>query len=383
MELTKFTPKYYQEKETESMASALNMGLYLLPIFLLVVLIRQFFQSDYDMAVIIFIAILTSLLIRRQFLLGKLNQSVMGIAVFFSILLTIVCSLGNGIHDIGIIGFPIIIGFSSIILDQQKLAIASSLSIIGLIWLVIGEMYGLYNPMPVSKGNAGDFIVTSLLIVIGGFVAFSLTRNMKESAFRAQKETIGSKKEALVLGKEVEEKMEIISEIHKAAINSLSHILQLINHKESEGEELVPLYESLKRKILVIEESHKILLSAGDPLMLDITKLSENLLIKYQEMLKSSVLQIDVGKVPLYLRQDLAINYGICLLELLHNVDSEDNPYIHIKLNVGLSSVKLRLIGFQGKEIPKGIMIELLTKQLKGALSHSDNELTLTFSTKK
>ncbi|MEQ9465889.1 MAG: hypothetical protein RLN88_00675 [Ekhidna sp.] len=383
MRSTKFTPKTYLKIETESIAGVLNIGFYLLPLFLLIVLIRQFIQADYDMMVVIGIAILTSLYIRHQFLLGNMERSIMCIAVFFSMLLTIVCSLGNGIHDIGLIGYPIIIAFSSIILDQQKLAIASVLSIAGLTWLVVGEMFGLYTPAPTTPGSLGDFIVSSLLIVIGGFVAFSLTRNMRVSAFKAQREVAISKKEALVLGKEIEEKTEIISEIHKAAINSLSHIIQLIRHKESKEAELVPLYESLKRKILVIEESHEILLEAGDPLMLDITRLSKNLLIKYRETLKSSLLQIDVGEVPCYLRQDLAINYGICMLELINCVDAQDDSAILVKLEINKPTIKLRLMGLKGDKMPESIMIDLLTRQLKGSLTQSENELSLTFNSVK
>lgn len=380
MKVLKKTPTHYVGSDAESIASVLNVGYLLLPVFLTVVLARQFVQGDIDLTIVIGISLIFSFFARNQFLKGQLRQSVISVVIFFNILLTIACSLGNGINDIGIIGFPIIIGFSGIILDQKKLAIASILSIAGVLWLVIGEYLNIYTPISKPIGSAGDFLVSALLIILGGIVAFSLTRNMKTSLKDAQREIFISKKDANNLRKETNEKLEIIEEIHRTVINSLNYIQQLIDNKQQNINELRPVYESLKRKVMVIEVAHTILLSEKAPIMLDIRELTSRLLKAYEKKLKTSMLRIDTGSLSHSVPLDLAINYGICLIELMNDADCEKNEMICATLSIQKETIDLTLSGFEGNQSAEpGIVLELLTKQLKGTLSKSSSEFRLTF----
>ncbi|WP_436517455.1 hypothetical protein [Ekhidna sp. To15] len=380
MKALKNAPTHYVGSDAESIASVLNVGYLLLPVFLTVVLIRQLVQDDIDLSIVIGISLVFSFFARSQFLKGYLKQSIASVVIFFNILLTIACSLGNGINDIGIIGFPIIIGFSGIILDQKKLAIASILSITAVLWLVIGEYLNIYTPVTKPVGSAGDFLVSALLIILGGIVAFSLTRNMKISLKDAQREIFASKKDAENLSEETNKKLEIIEEIHRTVINSLNHIRQLIDNKQQDISELEPVYESLKRKVLVIEVAHNILLSAKTPIMLDIRNLTSKLINKYEKNLKTPILRIDTGSVSHFVPLDLAINYGICLIELVNDADTEGNETISVTLIVNKETIDLKISGFEGNHSAKpGIVIDLLTKQLQGTLSKSSTEFLLSF----
>ncbi|MEP1033735.1 hypothetical protein [Ekhidna sp.] len=379
MKALKYAPSCYIGSDEESVASVINIGYFLLPIFLIVVLIRQLIQGDIDLAIVIGVSLFFSLYVRHQFLNGHLRRSVVSVVIFFNLLLTVACSLGNGINDIGIIGYPIIIGFSGITLDQKKLAMTSTLSIIGIVWLVAAERFDIYESIPVPIGSGGDFLVSSLLIIIGGFVAFSLTSNMKRALKSAQNEIFISKNDAENLERESNEKLEIIEEIHRAVINSLQHIQQLIAHKQNNAKELTPVYTSLKRKVLVIEVAHNILLSDQAPIMLDIRELTRQLLNEYEKDLKSPAIHIDAGNISHLVRLDLAINYGICLLELINEVDNYDNEMLRAKLTIAKETINVKLTGFKTTNEQQGIVIELLTKQLKGSLIKNTSEYHLTF----
>ncbi len=380
------TPEKYEESELASVARALNVGLLLLSFFLIVVFTRQVLQRDYNMMMLIGLGIVVSFISRWLFLRGHLKKSTMMVAIFFTVLLTIICSFGNGIHDIGLIGFPILIGFSSILLDQKQLIISSVLSVLGLTWLVLGDRLSLFEPIPVPVGELGDFIIASLMITIGGLVAFSLTSNMKDSLKKANKEIDSSRNEALHLSDQIDQKEEIIEEIHKAVINSLGHIRHLIDHSPKETDELVKVYESLRRKILVIEAAHGILLTDKAPILLDIKELTKEILTKYEISLSTPVLQVDIDQASCIISLDQAIHYGIFFIELVHEVDHYPSDSFKITLTMQEDLIQLRIHGFEnGHQEKLSIIMDLLSRQLKGKLRKSDREIILSFlpSTKK
>lgn len=384
MEAKKYTPKHYAGSDMESIASVINIGYIILPTFLFIFLLQKLIEQDFNLAIVIGTSLVFTIILRRQFLEGRLKKSVNYAIVFFNILLTIICTMGNGMNDIAIIGYPIIIGFSGIILDQRKLMTAASLSVVGISWLAVGEQFDLYQPDPIFIGDIGDFIVSSLLIIMGGYVAFTLTYHMKGSYKDAELQIKASKKDGEDLERETQEKLEIIEEIHRAVINSLDHIQLLIENKQKSTPEMLSSYESLKRKVLVIEEAHKILLSAQAPIMLDIRDLTLKLLSKYEKNLKTSILHIDAGIETNYVSLDFAINYGICMLELISQVDSENNEMLSAELSKQTNNVTLKLSGFVSMDVKEpSIVIDLLTKQIKGTLIQSSSEITLSFPSTK
>lgn len=379
MNLLKYTPQKYIDSEQESVAGVLNIGLILLPIFLLVVLTRQLIQLDFDMALIITSGIVMSLIARSLFLKGRMSASIMTVVIFFTILLTVVCSFGNGIHDIGLIGFPILIGFSSIILDERQLIVASILSVLGLSWLVMGERFNFFEPIAVPPGDTGDFVIASLMIVLGGFVAFSLTSNMKNSLKKANQEVSISKRDAKNLIREIDQKEGIIQEIHKAVINSLDYIQYLIDNSANDDKDLIPIYESLKRKILVIESAHKTLLDENAPLMLDIGGLTRTILNRFEEELNTRFFEIEIEKSSCLINLDQAIYFGINLLEIISEIDKLGPS--QMKVNLSFKN-EIQLSIYLQEEITMkktSLISDLLTQQLKGTLSRSEKEITLSF----
>ena len=364
----------------ESIASVLNIGYILLPGFLSVSLIRQLIERDLSIAAIIGISLIFSFYLRFRFLKGHLKQSVIIVVVFFNILLTIVCTLGNGINDIGIIGYPIIIGFSGIMLEQRNLAIASSLSLAGVIWLVAGSQFGLYEVVATPTGSAGDFLVSSLFVIMGGFVAFNLTNNMRTSLKSAQEEILTSKKDSISLEKEVKEKLEIIEEIHRTVINSLQHTQKLIDYKQETSTDLKSTYNGLKSKVLVIEVAHEILLAERSPIRLDIRYFTIKLLRRYEAFLKTPVFHLDAGQKSHYAPLDLVINFGICILELISKADRAPAQSLSVRLIIESGMVNFIIHEVKNDKNPaEGIVTNLLVRQLKGKIEMSKDKLYLSF----
>ncbi|MEO9482079.1 MAG: hypothetical protein ABJG47_01450 [Ekhidna sp.] len=376
----KTPPKNYVSGDLESITFVIKVGFLLLPALLSFMFVLFLFQGEYTMALVLAIGLLFTFYARKRLLGGNLHKAVILTVVFFNVLLTLICTLGNGINDIAIVGYPIIIGFSGIILDQKKLALATSLSLIGVTWLVVSEHFQIHNITYVYETNSSDFFIISFMIVIGGFVAFSLMNIMKNALANAQSEISISKNEADNLAEQVGEKLEIIEEIHRTAINSLTHIQQLISYQRKSSHHLAATYSSLTRKVLVIETAHQILLSTQTPMMLEIQAFTIELVKKYERKKETQAIQINTDQVPLMIRSDIAINYGICILELIHEADGNANGELCIDLMTE-SAVLFKLSGFVStKTIEQGIVMDLLTKQLKGVLTKSTQEFTFTFT---
>jgi len=343
-------------------------------------LIRQILEPDYDVALLMAIGLLASLGFRWMFLRGELKKSVMAVTVFFTFLLIVVCTFGNGIHDLGLIAFPILIAFSSIVLNQGQFIVSSIMSILGLIWLVVGERFGWFTPVPASGAGTGDFIVSSMLVSIGGFIAFYLTQNMKNSLGQADREIEMSKVEAGLLANQIAQKEEIIEEIHKAVINSLAHIRHLTEHFPGKDDELLKVYESLKRKLIVIESAHGILLANQAPIMLNIKDLTREILSRYEQKLTTPVVHVDIEDASCNVSLDQAIHYGIFLIELVHEVDHYCKESLFITLSINKGKIALYLSGFEDvSEENLSVVMDLLTKQLKGHLVFSDGKIVFTF----
>ena len=301
------------------------------------------------------------------------------VSIFFTILLTIICSLGNGIHDIGITGFPVVIGFSSVLLGQKQMLAASVMSLLGLAWLVIGEHLNLFEPIPIKPGDVGDFIITGAMIVFGGSVAFSLTTNMKNSLKIVTNEIKISKSEGQKLVEEIGQKEEIIVEIHKTVINSLDQLEIIINDHERTDPTSKSTYESLERKILVIKAAHSLLLEDQSPLILDLNQFTIRVLEGFKSNLDTKEISISVDRINYPMGVDQAIYFGICMTELLFRIDQSKQDSISLSIstrdNVFLEIAANDPIWIEEDEM----VLNLLTQQLKGRLSIDGTKASLTF----
>jgi len=77
-------------------------------------------------------------------------------------MVTLLATVGQGIHDIGIIAYPSILLVSSLFLRKRITALLAILSILCASWLVVGERYHLYEPVPLTTPAWAE-----LAIVIG------------------------------------------------------------------------------------------------------------------------------------------------------------------------------------------------------------------------
>jgi len=103
------------------------------------------------------------------------RDRVQAAGVFFAgtliIMVTMLATVGQGIHDIGIIAYPPILLISSLYLRKRIMTLLAILSILCAGWLVLGEKYQLYEPAALTAPAWVELaIVIGILIFTAVFV---------------------------------------------------------------------------------------------------------------------------------------------------------------------------------------------------------------------
>jgi len=104
-------------------------------------------------------------------------------------ILTVILSLGQGVHDIGLIVYALILMVSSFFLRRKGVLIVSGAMIVSVAILVWGEIYQLL-PLKIQPTNfaarPADFVIVSLILVIGAVAISQIAETMSNSLAKAQ-----------------------------------------------------------------------------------------------------------------------------------------------------------------------------------------------------
>jgi len=135
--------------------------------------------------------ILISLLFIKQ---GKVALPSVILSINLVLLVTWLTSNSNGIYDIGILGFPVILLIAGLILRERFIAYLTVLIILCMGWLIFGATLGIYRPVYPVRTFPEDFFLASIIILIASNSVYLLVRNVHQSLERAEQEIEARKK---------------------------------------------------------------------------------------------------------------------------------------------------------------------------------------------
>jgi signal transduction histidine kinase len=151
-------------------------------------IITKLTRGMYVDALVILVSILAIVLSLALIRKGMLSLPLTIFAVNAILLLTYLSTVGLGIYDIAIIGFPLVLIVTSLILRGRVIPYLTGFIILCMAWLVFGDILGFYSPKVVLKSHAEDFFFASAIILVTSNAVYLLVKNIHQSLVRAQEE---------------------------------------------------------------------------------------------------------------------------------------------------------------------------------------------------
>ncbi len=188
---------------------------------------------------------------------GHLRTTINILLILVNLVVTWSCTTGNGIHDIGIVMFPISVLIAALLLRPTNLIAFVIFSTTCLTFLVIGEKTGFYTPYDPYTGRFADVIILGLLLLIGLVTTSSLTKRLKQSMKQRVEEGEAQRETRLQIEQNLEEKHELFREVHHRVKNHLAFINSLIDLETMTNPELDRTkIRELQSKVVAVARVH-------------------------------------------------------------------------------------------------------------------------------
>lgn len=118
---------------------------------------------------------------------GKLQSASMFLLIILIGLTTVLLSIGQGVHDIGITLYPIVIIIAALLLEKRNFIIVVVLILLSLAYIVFGEISGLIvQEFTAITTRPIDFIIVGTLLVLAAFAIWLLADDLQQSLRRAR-----------------------------------------------------------------------------------------------------------------------------------------------------------------------------------------------------
>jgi len=131
------------------------------------------------------IPIILSLILLRQ---DSVSLSSTILAITIILLITVLATFNEGLYDIGLLGYPVILIVAGLILRGRIVMYLALLIIACMAWLAFGDLWSLYEPNRLTQIDLDDFFIGSIIILVAGNAVYRLGRNVYNSLARAEEE---------------------------------------------------------------------------------------------------------------------------------------------------------------------------------------------------
>jgi PAS domain S-box-containing protein len=119
--------------------------------------------------------------------LGKLKAAALFLLMIMTAMVTALLVIGQGVHDIGIALYPVIIIIAALLLDRRDFIIVVGLIVFSLAVVVFGEIFGVIAPVNyVITTRPADFIIVATLFVLAAYAIRLMADDLQNSLRRAR-----------------------------------------------------------------------------------------------------------------------------------------------------------------------------------------------------
>jgi two-component system cell cycle sensor histidine kinase/response regulator CckA len=130
--------------------------------------------------------ILPYVLFRR----GRLRVGILLLMTIVIATVTAIATVGQGIHDLATVVYPIIFIYVGLTSDRAMLGVCGGLTFVALLWLALGQSFGWFTTVPLfpDPWNLFYLAVLSILLAITALAVDLLSSNMRSSLAKARDE---------------------------------------------------------------------------------------------------------------------------------------------------------------------------------------------------
>jgi diguanylate cyclase (GGDEF)-like protein len=153
-----------------------------------IVILAGALWADWNLITITLIGVF-SLFFPIGFLLsGHLQTGSIFIVVSILITTTVIAMVGQGIHDLAILAYPVLIVLAGLVMKRINFYVSAFLSLIAMGFLIFGEYYKVFVPKPVEIPGSADFFVVGAIWLVAVFSVDLLSENIRSSFRKARLE---------------------------------------------------------------------------------------------------------------------------------------------------------------------------------------------------
>jgi PAS domain S-box-containing protein len=118
----------------------------------------------------------------------RIGNLILTIIVLASV--TTIATVGQGIHDLAIVAYPIIFIYVGLTSDRVMLGICGGITFVALLWLAFGESFGWFTTVPLFRDPLNLFYlsVLTVLLVVTALAVDLLSSNLRKTIEVAHQE---------------------------------------------------------------------------------------------------------------------------------------------------------------------------------------------------
>jgi signal transduction histidine kinase len=151
-------------------------------------------MDDYVNALASAIGIMPQLLALKYLRQAAVSIPSTMLAITIILLITWLATNSQGIYDIGVLAYPVILIVAGLVLRGRVILYLAALIILCLGWLTFGNFFGAFEIDPIYRSYPQDFFIGSIIILVAGNAVFRLAGNVYRNLTKAENEIESRKK---------------------------------------------------------------------------------------------------------------------------------------------------------------------------------------------
>jgi len=352
-----------------------------LPIPLAIIALISFLIHDPIRGYISIGAILPSLLTLVILKNGSTKYAIIYLTLLITVLNTLVCMTGMGIHDIAVVVFPVVLLFSSLVLDFKNVMAVFVFVFLAICIITLGEHWRWYSTATPVPGQFADSGIVSIICVVTVFITYLISKNIISTTDQTERELEKQRIIEKELKENVDAKTELLREVHHRVKNNLAFTSSLIDIESIGQSSDMESLKNLQSKIVSIAR-------ANDPLFQSEQYESVDIKTYLEELVTNSYKIPDVtfSMMNLSVPVRQAVPIGVLVHETLLISRKHRERAVEVHLQKSASKYQLE-IKSDNMSVKQGLekmplekaMIEIMLKELNAHMRINHGEFHIIF----